>query len=36
MVADLNTADTSKGETSLRNDVSEYLLFKRNKYYEDR
>ena len=34
MVSGLNTADTSKGAASLRNDICEYLWFKKQ-YYED-
>ena len=34
MVSGLNTADTSKGGASLRNDLREYLWFKKH-YYED-
>ena len=34
MVSGLNTADTSKGGASLRNDLCEYLWFKKH-YYED-
>ena len=29
MVSGLNTADTSKGGASLRNDICEYLWFKK-------
>ena len=34
MVSGLNTADTSKGAASLRNDICKYLWFKKQ-YYED-
>ena len=34
MVSGLNTADTSKGAASLRNDICEYSWFKKQ-YYED-